>query len=49
MQQSSCLQVQIGALVLVRPGDKVPIDGRVVRGNSAMDESMLTGMWVAGC
>src|SRR5690606_2112012 len=29
--------------VLVRPGDKVPIDGLIVKGRSSFDESMLTG------
>ncbi|HEX5751018.1 MAG TPA: heavy metal translocating P-type ATPase [Archangium sp.] len=32
-----------GHLVLVRPGERVPVDGEVVRGQSAVDESMLTG------
>jgi Cu+-exporting ATPase len=32
-----------GDLVLVRPGERVPTDGEVVRGSSAIDESMLTG------
>ncbi|WP_426754621.1 heavy metal translocating P-type ATPase [Myxococcus sp. Y35] len=33
----------VGSLVLVRPGERVPMDGEVVRGQSAVDESMLTG------
>ncbi len=33
----------VGDLVRVRPGDKVPIDGVVVEGGSALDESLLTG------
>ncbi|MDZ7333347.1 MAG: heavy metal translocating P-type ATPase [candidate division KSB1 bacterium] len=36
-------QVQVGDLVLVRPGERIPVDGRVVAGSSAVDESMLTG------
>ncbi len=32
-----------GALVLVRPGEQIPTDGRVVKGRSTVDESMLTG------
>ncbi|CAI6079859.1 heavy metal translocating P-type ATPase [Cohnella sp. JJ-181] len=32
-----------GDIVLVRPGDKVPVDGEVVEGESSVDESMLTG------
>lgn len=35
--------VQAGDLVLVRPGEKVPVDGRITDGFSAVDESMLTG------
>ncbi len=36
-------QVRVGDLVLVRPGERVPVDGVVVEGHSAVDESMLTG------
>lgn len=36
-------EVQVGDLVLVRPGEKIPVDGVVVQGRSAVDESMLTG------
>ena len=35
--------VQVGDLVRVRPGEKVPVDGVLVEGRSALDESMLTG------
>ncbi|MGO4788459.1 heavy metal translocating P-type ATPase [Paenibacillus sp. 2KB_20] len=36
-------QVLVGDLVLVKPGEKIPVDGKVVEGTSAVDESMLTG------
>ena len=36
-------RLQPGDLVRVRPGDRVPVDGRVVSGASAIDQSMLTG------
>jgi Cu+-exporting ATPase len=36
-------QVQVGDMVIVRPGEKIPVDGIVVEGQSAVDESMLTG------
>ncbi len=36
-------QVRLGDLLRVRPGEKIPVDGEVVEGGSAVDESMLTG------
>jgi P-type Cu+ transporter len=36
-------EVLVGDIVVVRPGEKVPVDGEVVEGTSAVDESMLTG------
>jgi Cu+-exporting ATPase len=36
-------EVRVGDLVRVRPGERVPVDGRVTEGDSAIDESMLTG------
>jgi Cu+-exporting ATPase len=35
--------VQVGDIVRVRPGEKIPVDGSVVEGRSAVDESMVTG------
>lgn len=36
-------EVVVGDIVLVRPGEKLPVDGEVVEGSTAIDESMLTG------
>ena len=36
-------EVQVGDIVLVRPGEKIPVDGIIIEGRSAVDESMLTG------
>ncbi len=36
-------EVVVGDLIIVRPGEKIPVDGVVVEGHSAVDESMLTG------
>ena len=36
-------QVKKGDIVLVRPGEKVPVDGIITKGTSSVDESMLTG------
>ncbi len=36
-------QVAVGDMVVVRPGEKVPVDGEIVDGRSTIDESMLTG------
>ncbi len=36
-------EVLVGDIVLIRPGDKIPVDGTILEGLSAVDESMLTG------
>ena len=36
-------EVQVGDIIIVKPGEKIPTDGVVVKGGSAVDESMVTG------
>ena len=36
-------RVQVGDIILVKPGEKIPVDGRIIDGRSTVDESMLTG------
>lgn len=36
-------EVLVGDLIVIRPGDKIPVDGQVVEGSSEVDESMITG------
>lgn len=36
-------EVEIGDTIVVRPGEKIPVDGKITEGNSSIDESMLTG------
>ena len=42
-QKVSPESVKIGDIILVRPGEKVPLDGKVISGKSAVDTSALTG------
>ena len=36
-------EVEIGDIILVKPGEKIPVDGEITEGHTAIDESMLTG------
>ena len=43
LEQADPDEVEIGSVIIVRPGEKVPIDGIVMEGNSALNTSALTG------
>ena len=36
-------EVQVGDLIIVRPGERIPVDGKITEGDSEIDESMITG------
>jgi len=36
-------EVEVGDIILVKPGEKIPVDGEVIEGHTSIDESMLTG------
>lgn len=36
-------EVEVGDIILVKPGEKIPVDGEVIKGKTSIDESMLTG------
>jgi Cu+-exporting ATPase len=42
-QEVPLSQVQVADILLVRPGERIPVDGKVIGGHSAVDESMLSG------
>lgn len=46
-QELDLKEVEIGMLVLVKPGARIPVDGRVIEGHSFVDESMMTGEPIA--
>jgi P-type Cu+ transporter len=46
-QEIPIVEVQIGDLIIVRPGEKIPVDGEIVEGESSIDETMVTGESVA--
>lgn len=46
-QDIPIIEVKIGDFIIVRPGEKIPVDGEIVDGESSIDESMVTGESVA--
>ncbi|KXZ39892.1 Cu+-exporting ATPase [Alkalithermobacter thermoalcaliphilus JW-YL-7 = DSM 7308] len=36
-------EVEVGDIILVRPGEKIPVDGQIIEGSTSIDESMITG------
>ncbi|WP_026101933.1 heavy metal translocating P-type ATPase [Geminocystis herdmanii] len=46
-QEIPIVQVRIDDRIIVRPGEKIPVDGEIVEGESSIDESMVTGESVA--
>jgi len=36
-------EVKINDIIIVRPGEKIPVDGKIINGYSSVDEAMLTG------
>lgn len=42
-EKLSLEKIQVGDLLRVRPGEKIPVDGKIIEGSAAIDESMITG------
>lgn len=42
-REISVVDVVIGDVVIVRPGERIPVDGNIIRGSSTVDEAMITG------
>ncbi len=36
-------EIRVGDIVVVKPGQKIPVDGRIIQGSTSVDQSMLTG------
>ena len=43
MLKTSVLEEFVGDEIVIRPGDRIPVDGEVVSGSSYVDESIITG------
>ena len=39
----SISEVQVGDMIIVKPGERIPVDGKIIEGESEIDESMVTG------
>ncbi len=35
--------IEVGETIIVKPGEKIPVDGKIIKGNTSVDESMITG------
>ncbi len=42
-QEVSLEELVVGDIIIVRPGEKIPVDGKIVEGTTSIDESMITG------